>query len=285
MKNILLLTDFSDLSGFAKSLADKVANNTEATLHILKIVDLPSELNIDKEGNLLEEGADEISAYKKEKENAENQITEWTKDLQATHIDKVQYGRILDSTHDYIQSNKIDLVIMGTHGVTGIQELLSGSITEHVIKQNNIPVLSLKCDREDIDFSDFLVTGDFGADEVENLDTLKQLQKVFDSNIHLLWVNTKKEFISTAHAMDKMRSFAKVNAIEKVHYHIYNDDSVEEGIVNFANNYDASHEFQIDIIAVEKKNKTQLGYLFTGCQAIDIVNHVFKPILTYSKKN
>ena len=284
MKNILLLTDFSDLSGYARSLADKVAYHTGANLHVLKIVLVSSEIVIDKKGEPIEGMSADLEPIHKEKSDSEIQMRSWVSDLKSNITTSIQYGNLLDVIHDYILNNDIKLVVMGTHGAFGLEGLLSGSVTEHVIKNNSVPVLSLKCDRDNIDFSDFLITGEFdGEKAIENLDILKALQGVFNSTFHLLCVNTSKRFMTTAESMRRMKAFAQANRLERVEYHTYNDKTVEDGIVNFSNNYDASHDLKIDIIAVEKKKKSQLGYTLTGCQATDFVNHVYRPIITYTK--
>ncbi|MFY0687000.1 MAG: universal stress protein [Cyclobacteriaceae bacterium] len=283
MNNILLLTDFSELSGYAKNLADKIAFHLGINLHVLKVVDVPAEINIDADGNLISGMADDITPLKDEMDKSTSRMVEWTADLKSRYTEKIVFGRLHDTVHSYISEEKIDLVVMGTHGVSGMRELLSGSATEHVILHNEVPVLSLKCNRDNIDFSDFLITGDFDDQNESNLQVLKGLQQVFQSKMHLLCVNTKSNFKTTAEAHAQMKSFAKVNRLENVEYHVHNDKSIEDGIVNFSNNYDATHKLQIDILAVEKKKKSQLGYMLTGCQATSFVNHIFRPIVTYSK--
>tara|TARA_B100000809_G_C14934037_1_gene457923 strand:+ start:54 stop:542 length:489 start_codon:yes stop_codon:yes gene_type:complete len=161
--------------------------------------------------------------------------------------------------------------------------LLSGSLAEHLILKNQVPVLSLKSNRDNLNFSDFLITGDFEIGGVVNLEVLKKLQEVFNSKMNLLWVNTKSHFLSSAETMERMKNFTKENQLENVVYHIHNDKSVEEGIINFSDNYDATHEQKIDIIAIEKKDKSELGYMLTGCQATGFVNHIYRPLITYIK--
>ena len=79
-----------------------------------------------------------------------------------------------------------------------------------------------------------------------------------------------------------MKAFAKKNHLNNTTFHTHNDESVEAGIVNYSNNYDLTHELDLDLILVEKKHKTDLGYLLTGCQSTSIINHVYRPLMTYS---
>lgn len=282
--NILLLTDFSELSTFAKDLARKIAFNLNAQLHVMYVVQTSSEVLLDAEGNIKSGMGADVQDLLKEKEAALEEMQKWKADLPGSAESHVVFGDLHSSIKKEIKNHAIDLVIMGTHGVTGMAEKLSGSVTQEVILENRVPVLSVKCDRGAIDFTDFLIAGDFESDKEMNLDLYKQLQKVFKSNIHLLWVNTKSKFTSTAKALKRMTAFAELNQLENISYHIHNDNSVEEGIMNFTNNYDANHDLDIDIIAVEKKNKSTLEYWFTGCDAVNYVNHIYRPIVTYLTK-
>jgi len=281
LHNILLPTDFSELSSYAASLADKIAYSLGARLHLLKVVPVASDVSLDNNGVLLPDLSTDISLLENEKKESENQISAFKKNLKSVTTTAVVFGEIVDGIINYAKNNKIELIIMGTHGTSGLKEILTGSITESVIKQCKTPVLSLKCSRENIDFSDIIITGDFPAKPSQDLEMVKLLQQIFGTNLHLLWVNTKKDFLTSLEAVEKMKIFAAKNQLEKVCFHVHNDHTVEEGIVNFTNNYDATHKLDIDLIAVEKKNKTELGYLLSGCQAISLVNHVFRPIITY----
>ena len=117
MNDILLLTDFSELSRFARSLADKVAYNTEAKLHVLKIVEVPTLIQINKNGELIDSIGDDLSSLKKQKVDAEKLLIEWTSQMISTVNTKVVYGRFGHSVFDYVNSSGIELVIMGIHGI------------------------------------------------------------------------------------------------------------------------------------------------------------------------
>lgn len=283
MKNILLLTDFDDLSDYARSLSDKIAANTKAELHVLKIVNLTSDVELLKNGELQSTCGGDVKYFEQELSKAKTQMQTWCAGLQSSHTCKVEYGRLLNSILSYVKEHAIDLIVMGTHGAFSVDEKVSGSVTENLILKTSVPVLSIKCSRETIDFSDFLITGDFATDKPSNLDTIKSLQGVFNSSIHLLCVNTPKQFVTTEESFKQMRTFAELNALENVQLHIQNANSKEDGIVNFANNYDATHDLDIDIIAIEKKDKSQLGYMLTGCEATSFVNHIYRPLITYTK--
>lgn len=284
MKNILLLTDFSDLSDYAKRLANKVALAVNAQLLVMTVVETSSEVLLDDQGAIQSSMGVDTESLHQEYKNTVEKINSWSSDITANYKQVVVFGTLLSAIKKQIKALDADLVIMGTHGVEGLRERISGSVTQHVILENRVPVLSLKCDRGDIDFSDFLITGDFSSSHKMDFDFIKSLQAAFKSKLHLLFVNTKANFRPTASAIKLMQNFAATNELSNVEYHIHNDETVEKGILNFSNNYDANHALDIDLVAVEKKNKSTLEYWFSGCEAIGFVNHIYRPIVTYLTK-
>ncbi len=63
---------------------------------------------------------------------------------------KVILGDAAEEILNYIESEGIDLVIMGTHGRKGLERILFGSVAERVIKTSSIPVLSINTYRASV---------------------------------------------------------------------------------------------------------------------------------------
>ncbi len=57
-----------------------------------------------------------------------------------THI---AVGDIVDTIIDYVSSNDIDMIIIGTHGRKGLEKVMFGSVAEGVIKDAPCPVLTI----------------------------------------------------------------------------------------------------------------------------------------------
>lgn len=278
--NILLLTDFSDLSSYARFLADKCAGTLDANLHVLKVIDVPSEIELSPDGELISGMAGQTNHLMLEREESVRLMQEWTKQLNSNINTHVSFGHFQRRVSQFIEKEAIDLVIMGTHGVTGVKELLSGSMTERLIKENRVPVLSVKCDRSDVQFDHILLTGDF--DGLFDFDIIKKIQAAFQSKIHLLSVIKKQS--ESLNRLSKMEEFVNLNGLDNTELHTVISNDTEQGIEDFMNQYETENKVSIELLAVEKKDKSALGYLFTGCQATSIVNHVWRPIITYLKK-
>ena len=68
--NILLLTDFSELSEYARFMADKCSSTLEANLHVLKIIDIPSEIELHNEGEPLSGMAGDVQHLLEDRDQA-----------------------------------------------------------------------------------------------------------------------------------------------------------------------------------------------------------------------
>ena len=88
------------------------------------------------------------SIYKFEEEmkkGAEKKLQEFTEEYfkDAPCKAKVILGDAAQEVLNYIQSEGIDLVIMGTHGRKGLEHIIFGSVAERVVKHSPVPVLTV----------------------------------------------------------------------------------------------------------------------------------------------
>jgi nucleotide-binding universal stress UspA family protein len=49
-----------------------------------------------------------------------------------------------DKILEYAEENNIDLIVLGTHGLTGIKKFLIGSVSENVVRHSKIPVMVVR---------------------------------------------------------------------------------------------------------------------------------------------
>jgi nucleotide-binding universal stress UspA family protein len=141
-KLILAPIDFSDPSRAALDVAADMASRFGAELLLVYVVpaipDLPKDVSIFKEGE-----------YDKSLENKDAQRL---KDLAATVANKNVKVRTELGTGDDVgmelvriaENDRVDMIIIATHGMTGWREFAFGTVAEKVVKQANCPVLVLR---------------------------------------------------------------------------------------------------------------------------------------------
>jgi len=57
---------------------------------------------------------------------------------------EVLYGKVADSLVDYARNRNIDLIIIATHGRSGISRMVRGSIADHILSSACVPVLMVR---------------------------------------------------------------------------------------------------------------------------------------------
>ncbi|QCC51346.1 universal stress protein [Halapricum salinum] len=141
-KHILLPTDGSDGVSTIAEHAGSLAEQYDATVHVLSVVDTRNRF----EGPTMGLGSDAWEDA--QREQAERAV----EDAAAALPDDVTIERHVESgvPHteilDYADDAGIDLIVMGTHGRTGIDHYLIGSIAERVVRQSPVPVVTVRID-------------------------------------------------------------------------------------------------------------------------------------------
>lgn len=143
IKNILLPTDFSNLSLSAASYAADIAKQYNAKIHLLYVLEkTPPVLAI----RSLDLSADKIikSLEGEAKKSLGNTAEKVRKNLKDENLN---LETVLRKGLDYVEINKyaeeksVDLIVIATHGRTGLLHTLLGSVAEKVIRYAKRPVL------------------------------------------------------------------------------------------------------------------------------------------------
>ncbi|MEZ4791456.1 MAG: universal stress protein [Flavobacteriales bacterium] len=167
-----------------------------------------------------------------------------------------------------------DLVVMGTHGTTGLRGGIVGSNTQRIVRQAPMPVLVIKHRIEDFDVKDLVYASNFTPEDVDKFDAFTPLIELFDPKIHLLKVNTPRSFERSDDSNKAIDRFLQRYALKHFTASVYNDLSIEEGILNFAKGIDA------DLIAMATHGRTGFFHVVNGSLTEDIVNHTTFPVLS-----
>lgn len=142
INHILFATDFSDASQSAADYAVTLANLTGAHLHVLHVInelEEPQRVMIPNEAFRIFKKKVEVQAVKNLdlfcREQAEGLATS-TYAVIGTPFEKII------ETGEKIHA---DLIVMGTHGRTGVHHVIVGSTAERVVRRSKVPVLTVCC--------------------------------------------------------------------------------------------------------------------------------------------
>ena len=140
--DILVPTDGSTASATAVEHAIDLAAHYDATLHVLYVVDVTGY-------SALEVGADVVaSALEEEGEDAVGNVARTAEGAGIETQSQIEHGTPHRAIIEYAGAEAVDLVVMGTHGRTGVGRFLLGSVTERVVRTSPVPVLTVRGDDE-----------------------------------------------------------------------------------------------------------------------------------------
>lgn len=134
---ILLPTDGSEGTNRAVEQAIDLAVETGAELHVLFVVEdmpyAPEMMDDQVEMRLREIGKEALEDIRERADKA-------GVDVESTVEDGTPHRTILN----YADSEDIDLIVMGTHGRSGLDRYLLGSVTERIVRSSETPVLTVR---------------------------------------------------------------------------------------------------------------------------------------------
>lgn len=144
-KKVLFCTDFSKNSDCAFDYAFGIAKRDEGVLYILHVIPTTSDSQRLEQWLSKEQMETVKATLREDRENTFN-------DKYLKHIkDKTRVKIVTDSGREdekilkFAQKEKIDIIVIGTHGRTGIKHVLLGSIAEKIIRRSPIPVFIIPC--------------------------------------------------------------------------------------------------------------------------------------------
>jgi len=270
MKTILVPTDFSENAAVAYDYAALIAGKTGATIYLLHILDIPYPAGENK-GTVDLHYMMEIMKFTKLRisKHKNNKVFKNVK-----IIDVIEVGNVPSKICLAANKYKADMIVMGTHGVSGFQESFLGSNAERVIRNAEIPVLSVKNKIKSSKISSIVFAADFSKETEFVLPAISKIAELFNARLILMKIVTMVDFQSTHETEKQIETFRKKNKLFNYSTQIYYAYSREEGIRHFSENAKA------DIIALGTHGRHGLAHFFKGSIAEEVVNHASLPVLT-----
>lgn len=277
MKRILVPFDFSEPAINALRFALELASQSKGTVFLLNVIHLP----VIQDSMLMPVITFEHYFMKGLQEKLilelNNLIAKYNENSVKAESN-VEFGSIAQTITKFAENNLIDLIVMGSHGASGLREYVIGSNAEKVVRYSSAPVLIIKnysqSSIENIVFPNTL--------ETENQEGLikkvKELQSFFNATVHILFVNTPTNFNSDLPTLSRLEAFAKRFMFKNYTINIFNHTFEEGGILDF------TKSIKGDLIAMGTHGRKGISHIINGSLTEDVVNHSAWPIWTYASK-
>lgn len=140
-ESVLVGSDGSDGSGAAVDEGLGIADAAGATLHLVSVLE-SNVLGIDLGSSQIDE------AREQRDEELFAPVKQRADDRGVAVETAVEEGDVVDRLNAYVDANDIGLVVVGTHGRTGIDRRILGSVTENLMRSASVPVLSVRASEE-----------------------------------------------------------------------------------------------------------------------------------------
>ena len=188
----------------------------------------------------------------------------------------IKHGKISKQVVEAARDYGADLIILGTHGVSGFEEFFMGSNAFRVITESHCPVLSVQQHSQKMGFSNILCPIDNSAPSRQKLKYAVELAKHFGSKIQLLGILTVEEDELTA-KFNKM--FDQIEEYLTKHDIKFTSDLVYgENIATTTLKY--GEKMGSDLIVIMTEQEDNLTGIFLGPYAQQIVNHSKIPVMS-----
>lgn len=149
IQSILVPVDYSECSAAAVTLAAEVASKFGAELAVVHVWDRPAYVSDEIQ---VGRGAGARSLIELIRENAASEMAQFMAKLSVEPALKCSTrllsGNPAATILKVLQDGKHQLLVMGTHGRTGLRHVLLGSVAEKLVRLSPVPVLTVPPDRE-----------------------------------------------------------------------------------------------------------------------------------------
>jgi len=141
-KNVVFATDFSDCSDYALEYALSIARQYQGRLSIVHVINEPVDLRGFYVPHISFEKLEEeieLGAKKMMESFCRTHLGDFT-DYETFIVPGIAYDEIIKKAVEL----DADLIVLGTHGRTGLDHVLFGSTAEKVVRKSNVPVMTIR---------------------------------------------------------------------------------------------------------------------------------------------
>lgn len=277
IENILVPTDFSSASAIALEYALAIASQMRASVMVYHSYEIVAGLSADEYDINYRESIAKAQA------NLEKQLANFVEPYRHTPYKLgngeveikalVRLGSITKEIAALTANEAYDLVVMGTKGASGVEEVMFGSVASIVVDVAQCPTLVVpaKAVLTEIDLIAFGTN--FEDSDKAVIDELVEWAGYFDNaRIDCLHVNTNIN--QTAIKQKKLGELAKdYNDIPNLHFLLLEDNTVNKGLDSYIESK------QPDMMAVVRREKTFLEKLFKTSVSKKLTFHSKVPVL------
>ena len=276
---ILVPTDFSKQAKVAADVAIGIAKKLGGEVVLLHVIEGPESSSYSVMGEVIQHNTWEDKLFTmKLIESSKEKLGKEVSRISESGIKVVSELRMGNSFHSIQQvivDHKAYLVIMGTEGHSRLQEIMGESTTEKVMHHSYCPVLTIHEKPASTDFTNIVFAVSLVKQREPSSLFFNDFQKSYNADLNMVWVNTPEVFRPDYESLKLLQQLADEKDCRDYTLHVYNDYTVEGGILSFAEFIGA------DLIAMATHELSGFGQLLAGNVAGNVSRKSKRPVLTW----
>lgn len=280
MKNILVPTDFSDLSKHAIDFAIQIAKPLGASVQVIHLEEIPlGDLSLHLSGEASGSSVSQDSLFNAQLLRANRQklkVLQEEFSTEQTQVIAFQHGEgFLKGMKDYVSKNTVDMVVIGTTGEESIQEFFSGNHTEQLIENLNVPVISIQ-DQQFHPVEDIVLGLDIEDEKYtrQAFEKVRVICEALGSTLHIIDVTRSK---NNDEMMGMLNKMAKIAGLTNFLVDVIEDKDTKTALLDYAEGTDAG------LIVILSEAKGGLNRFLQHSFATRITKKSTIPVLTVNK--
>jgi nucleotide-binding universal stress UspA family protein len=281
MNKILVPYDFSDVANNALDFAVQLGNiGKGCQVTLFHVIEHPSASTLKTMG-INDFDPMEVIYMKKLIAQVEEKLTKAVTEKGSGNVNlnfKIKLGNPGVEVLEMVESDKIDLVVMGTKGAEGVSEFFIGSNAERVVRHAACPVITMKNAAKAGTIKELVFASDFEQIDEDFIGHIKSLQKMLDARLRIVKINTPASFYPSRWDNELMNKFIKKHGLQNCTTEIYNFSNTEDGIMAYTEDIGAH------MVCLGTHQLKGAKHFLKGSIAEDVVNHSKVPVWTYHLK-
>jgi nucleotide-binding universal stress UspA family protein len=273
MKQILVAIDFSKTSLAALDYSLHLADKAGADVQMVWVDNITSE-EVVYEGFANEERQERVSLLKDLQDKNKKKLKKGKLDF------KTRKGKVYIEIANLAKSISADLIIAGTHGVSGFEEFWIGSNAYRIVTHAPCPVITLRYDVRVKDVEKIVLPIDSSQETRQKIPAASQIAQLFDSEMHILSLYSTTIRAVQRRVDNYARQVTKYFDERRIRYVTVSleSENITRTTIDYAESCGA------DMIAIMTEQETTTANIFLGPYAQQMVNHSTIPVLSLRSK-
>lgn len=275
MKKILIPTDFSINAQKAADYGMFLAQKFGAQVHLIHAY----RFYYDEDGYFInvQDKLDDVAESKLKIE--QDRLLTAFPSMKDNVTTEAIHGFLIDVLVERSKTKEDDLIIMGTKGASGFEEVLIGTLTVSAINRVDTPLLVVPLDNDSHQINRIAFAADYHDMNANDILFIKSFGEKFDATIDLVKVLAKKDEVDAITDFDKMGlKYDQLLTGVKHEFHYQSHEDIEEGIMKYLDNHPA------DLLCVYARKHGFVSGLFHRSIAKKLAYHTHMPLLVIKER-